>query len=584
MPRRDMSPVRPAREESVTTQEPPSGRTPVPESDPAAEPVVSLPTGNLESSAMVRVLHGDDATAGLQPLPDGSPLIACVPRGGRLSAQLQVRVPRAGELGAEIVGADGATADGAAEPSWTVRVIQEIPRVEPGATSATPGDGVTVDPLPTAPHPVQGGRRVGLWLTIEVAAKVPAGRHHQQLRVLLDGETLAAFAVTVTVPEVTLASPSERRFNLDLWWHPDAIADHLGVEPWGSEHWAAMRPYLTDLAEHGQRVVNAVVIEDPWLVDHTGSERPQTASGFASLVEWRWDGTEFTFDFDRFDRMVLAHQEAGITGPIHLFAMIQFRLGERLTYLDTRSDELVTERVELGDRRYRQGWRAFLAAAHQHLVKRGWWERAALAFDERPKELMDRVYAVVHEEAPQWDGKNALAAVSLADADSATYISFNHLFLADVPAELIKRRRSAGQPTLFYTYHEPARPNTITAAPPISARALGWEVARYELDGYLRWSYKSWPFDVFTNPCFQYGQGDEYIVYPGPDGPVSSMRWESLRDGQDDAELLRMLRAAGHPEVLQRCLDLVDPQAADTPDAWRAMVTARAEAIAALVE
>lgn len=535
-------------------------------------PSISLPTGHFESSAMVRMAPGDQQVAGLAELPDGTPLSLLVPRGGRTSAQLLVRAPRGGVLDAEVAAGDS-------EPVWTVRVVEEIDEVAPGGE---PTGTRTVDPLSPAPVTVAEAGQVSLWFTIEVPAAATAGQHRQELRVMLDGEPLAGFPVTVTVPELTLAPPAERPFTLDLWWHPDAIADHLGVEPYDEEHWAAMAPYLADLAAHGQRVVNAVVIEDPWLVAHTGEERPQTASGFASLVEWRWDGAEFSFDFARFDTMVAAHERAGITGPIHLFAMIQFRLGQRLTYTDTRTGRTVTELVELGDERYRQGWGAFLRAAHAHLVERGWWQRAALAFDERPTELMEQAYAVVHEVAPQWDGRTVLAAVSLEDADSATYISFNHLFLADVPAELIAERRRAGRPTLFYTYQEPARPNTITEAPPISARALGWEVARYDLDGYLRWSYNSWPADVYDRPSFQYGQGDEYIVYPGAEGPVTSIRWESLRDGQDDAELLRMLRLGGHHEVLRRCLARVRPDAADTPEAWAAMVAARREAIATL--
>ncbi|MFH1568112.1 MAG: DUF4091 domain-containing protein, partial [Gemmatimonadota bacterium] len=36
--------------------------------------------------------------------------------------------------------------------------------------------------------------------------------------------------------------------------------------------------------------------------------------------------------------------------------------------------------------------------------------------------------------------------------------------------------------------------------------------------------------------------GDTHIVYPGPDGPWSSLRLEAQREGLEDYELLRQLR------------------------------------------
>lgn len=42
-----------------------------------------------------------------------------------------------------------------------------------------------------------------------------------------------------------------------------------------------------------------------------------------------------------------------------------------------------------------------------------------------------------------------------------------------------------------------------------------------------------------------FASGDGLYFYPGPRGPVSSIRWEALRDGIEDAELLLAAAAAG---------------------------------------
>jgi hypothetical protein len=37
-------------------------------------------------------------------------------------------------------------------------------------------------------------------------------------------------------------------------------------------------------------------------------------------------------------------------------------------------------------------------------------------------------------------------------------------------------------------------------------------------------------------------QGDEYLVYPGAHGPMSSIRWEQLKEGIEDFELIAQVR------------------------------------------
>jgi hypothetical protein len=71
---------------------------------------------------------------------------------------------------------------------------------------------------------------------------------------------------------------------------------------------------------------------------------------------------------------------------------------------------------------------------------------------------------------------------------------------------------------------------------------LPWISARRHLDGFLRWSYNSWTPDPFKQPVHIFSQGDEYLVYPGENGPMSSIRWEQLKEGIEDFDLVAQLR------------------------------------------
>ena len=63
-------------------------------------------------------------------------------------------------------------------------------------------------------------------------------------------------------------------------------------------------------------------------------------------------------------------------------------------------------------------------------------------------------------------------------------------------------------------------------------------------DGLLRWSYNDWPEDPYAHPEWgDWPTGDTFLVYPGENGPVSSLRWEQLREGIQDYELAMIASA-----------------------------------------
>lgn len=546
-----------------------------PTSGDSAEAFVWVPTGSFASSALARVPRVGAEGA---PLREGSSLELLVPRNSRTSAQLTLTaLDGTRDLRVAIGALTTATGTRLPGSSAQVRFPEYIPDLEAG--------GVVADPLrEVASVDVARGHNLPIWITVRVPAEAPPGLYRGDLVVSSAAGALGSFVLQVSVPAVAFRDVADRPFVLDLWVHPDAVADHLGLEPWSDAHFAALKPYWADLAAAGQRVINLAISEDPWLVDHRGSIRPQTESPYRSTVDWRWDGERFTFGFEVFDRLVSEALAAGIGPDIHVFGLLQFQGRDRITYTDTRTGEWVSEETTVGSRRHLEAWTSFLAAFEAHLRQNGWLDHTRLAFDEQPLERMNAAFAVLRAASPAWLDRIALAANSLGEADIAEAISFNFSFLDRVPQELIDRRRSAGKPTLFYTWAEPTAPNTITATPLYNVRALPWVVARRSLDGYLRWTYNSWPADVYRHPKFRYAQGDEYLVYPGDTGPVSSIRWEVFRDGQEDVELLDLarLRLGAAAPVVTEALVAVDPTALGTPESWAALLAHRARLIEAL--
>ena len=73
----------------------------------------------------------------------------------------------------------------------------------------------------------------------------------------------------------------------------------------------------------------------------------------------------------------------------------------------------------------------------------------------------------------------------------------------------------------------------------------------------MHWGYNHWTQDSpFTHTTRAHGgppylpAGDPWIVYPGKDGPLDSIRFEAMRDGIADYELLCLL-AEKNPDAAQ---------------------------------
>ncbi|MGW2572889.1 glycoside hydrolase domain-containing protein [Streptomyces sp. NPDC001537] len=381
-----------------------------------------------------------------------------------------------------------------------------------------------------------------LWFTFHIPKSAAAGTYTGTVRVTADDGTRVTYPLSVQVANAAVPDAKDYRFFLDVWAQPETMALNAGVQPWSDRHWRLIEAYDRDLAGHGQKVVNTTIVDNPWHHQWSlGTRRSQTATPYSSMVAWKWDGTRFSFDFSRWDRYVRTALKAGVGPDIGAFSMLAFQDGEHLTYTDTRTGKSVYENVDLGGNRWREAWGTFLPAFVQHLRGKGWLDRTYLSFDERPVASMTVVRDFVHEVAPEFDRRISVAG-SAGTADLASDLSVSWDTIDQMTAQQAEQRRAEGKITTFYVYGTPAHPNTLAYSPAVEARMLPWIAAQRHLDGFLRWSYNSWTSDPFTQPVYIFTQGDEYLVYPGRNGPMSSVRWEQLKEGIEDFELIDELR------------------------------------------
>lgn len=554
-----------------------------------------VPSGDFAASSLLRVPRFPRQP----PAADtGRVLRLTGVRNGRLSAQLAVIA------GADLHGLHAsvgplAAANGATLPADAVqvryvgyvRVREHDPRVggasiadvDAGAVSGQGRQRVIADPLlEQAGIDVPRGAAQPIWFTWHIPAAAAPGVYRGTIRIEAEHAAPTTYALQLEVVDATVPDPSDRKFHLDVWLNPNAIAGAYRVQPWSAAHWSLLETYFASLAAAGQHTITTTIIQNPWLVAWN-DWKPQTAYGYDTMVQWEYDGHRWRFDYRRFDRYVQTARAAGLGPDITAYSLLAFRGPQRITYLDTRTGALVTRKMQAGDPFWTAAWTAFLTDFSAHLRQRGWLDHTWLAFDERPADVLAPALALLRRVAPEFIRRTQMAGTAEVGPD-ARNLSLGLDSLRTASDAWIRARHARGEITTFYAWAGDTHPNTLTFSPAVEARMMGWIVADRHLDGWLHWAWNDWTAGVFRDPLYAFSQGDEYLVYPGAHGPLSSIRWELLQDGIEDAVLVRLARRRHpHDPRLQQALRLATRQADGRKMDVRDIVRARAAVLSLLV-
>ena len=368
----------------------------------------------------------------------------------------------------------------------------------------------------------------GLWLTCWIPRDIPAGKYSGTVTFKEKGKVVKVLRLSVEAKAMILPEPKDWKFHLDLWQNPFAVARYYNLPLWSKEHFDAMRPLMTRLAQAGQKVVTASIIHKPW--------NGQTYDHFESMVTWmkRLDGS-WEFRYDVFDAWVEFMASCGIDAQINCYSMVPWRLS--FQYFDQASDSMKEIHAQPGEKEYEDLWVTFLKDFAAHLKAKGWFGKTTIAMDERALDVMKETIAVVHKADP--DFKLSLAGNYYPEIEKDLF-DYCLAFKLEFPEDVLARRKAEGKFSTYYTCCAEPYPNTFTFSNPHEAFELGLEMYRRKSDGYLRWAYNSWPEDPLLDSRFRsWASGDTYLVYPGN---KSSIRFELLVKGIQEYEKLYLIR------------------------------------------
>jgi hypothetical protein len=375
--------------------------------------------------------------------------------------------------------------------------------------------------------PVQANTVRPIWLSIKVPANTPAGKYTGSITVNTPKKHKLKIALNVL--DHTLPPPAQWTYDFDIWQYPAPIARMHDVKLWSEEHFELMKSYFTILANAGQKVITANIIEQPWGLDHVHFDDP-------SLIKWtlKKDGS-WEYDFSLFDRYISFMMDCGISQRINCYTMITWDLS--YIYYDEASGKNNSITLTPGSDEYTNYWSGMLHEFTMHLKKKGWFDKTAIAMDERPIKSMQSVISLLRSIDSEW--KIALAGDGQPEIekDIYDYSLASNLRFGD---SVLMKRKAAGKPSTFYTACVEEYPTGYSFSPPAENAFLAWHAAAKGFTGYLFWAFNTWVANPLQDSRWiRYPSGTLYQFYPGP---RTSIRFEKLIEGIQDFEKIRILR------------------------------------------
>ncbi len=450
-----------------------------------------------------------------------------------------------------------------APKGWTVRIrrVGHVPVIHLNTTTqASEIDGVENYPG-FVPDPLFNESKMTLppaetqafYLTVVPSKKAVLGEH--SIMVTLndqEGKAIRVHTATVRLYDVTILP--RKNFSVTNWFYVDAIIDWYKTDLFDERFWKLVEAYFRNMAEHGQDTVYVPVFTPPL----DGVKRPSQL-----LKVTRSDAGRYTFDWSDVKTYVQLAKRCGIKKFewTHLFSQWGCANALRIYEGQGKDEKLLwpPETPATGD-----VYRHFLAQFLPELK----------AFCDKERLLSNSFFHVSDE--PQGDvaRENYIKARTLLRElapwlqvmDALTEIEFGRDKLTDMPIPSISTALdfiNEGIPCWCYYCGTPRGPflNRLMDTPLAKIRMNGWLFYRWPFLGFLHWGYNYWcksqtrelldPFTVQDGgkwPSWAYG--DTFVVYPGENGPIDSLRHEAYADSLQEYALLQTLGIDRHHRLL----------------------------------
>ena len=382
---------------------------------------------------------------------------------------------------------------------------------------------------------VAAGQAQPIWITVKVPVDAVPGVYRATVGVVgtIDGSDVQSQqALSLHVYPATI---EKTRLWVTDWFGVNSSHMKIHPEKNSDEYYELMRKFASNMAEHRHNVA---------LISPMG----HAAFGLDA-------SGALTVDFAEFDKWVNIFIDEGVIGMIeggHIGGRADGWLSQfRVEVYQVKDGKPVSSSVDPSSPEADTFYQWYFPKLLEHLREKGWLDKYVQHLADEPIPMNVSSYAamaaLVRKYAP---GLRIIEASHAKDLVGSMDIWVPQLNYLHTDFAHYQARQRAGEQVWFYTcvYPQGNYANRFIELPLIKTRLLHWINFRYGVTGYLHWGYNQWTADdPFTHTTRPHNgppylpAGDPWIVYPGDDGPLDSIRFEAMRDGIDDHELLSQL-------------------------------------------
>jgi hypothetical protein len=413
------------------------------------------------------------------------------------------------------------------------------------------------------------GETHAFWITLQPEADTP-GIHEIRVTVIPEAGREVTLRALVRLHDLVLAPRED--FNITHWFYVDALIDWYKTDLFDRRFWELLPAYVNDMVVHGQDTLYVPVFT-PSL---DGVKRPSQLLDITETAP----GT-YGFNWRDVKRYVALAKQAGITHFewSHFFTQWGAKHAIRIYVGQGRDRDLLWDpETPATSETYRNFLTQFLPELHRFLKEEEILERSFFHVSDEPhgeahlaQYLANR--AMLRELAPWMQVMDALSEIEFAREGAM-----------DMPIPSIRTAlnfHAEGIESWCYYCCGPRGHylNRLLDTPLPKIAMHGMLFYRWPFKGFLHWGYNYWylsqtqtlidPYTLQDGGAWARGwaYGDPFMVYPGEDGPVDSLRWEVFAESLQDYRLLQTLGLNRDADLLADLRSFEDfPKAA----AWRA--------------
>lgn len=434
------------------------------------------------------------------------------------------------------------------------------------------------------------GQWRSIWITITPDENVEAGLH--RIAITFKSSNGEMLSKEVFELEIISASLPEQKLLHTEWFHTDCLAVHYGVEVFSERHWEIVDSYVSYAASFGINMLLTPLFTPP-LDTEIGGERPTVQLVDVCVT----DKDRYAFGFDKLKRWVDMCRKNGIQYIefSHLFTQWGAKHAPKIIAdVEGEYRQIFGWDTDASGKEYERFLHQFLPELTAWIKEHGLEKQCYFHISDEPSLDNLNSYGSANKMV-----KDLLAEFPIIDALSNYEFYEKGLVQNPIPANNhIEPFLQHGVDGLW-TYYCCAQHNQVSnrflSMPSARNRIIGWQLYKYRIAGFLHWGFNFWysqysrkPIDPYriTDAGSAFPSGDAFLVYPGEDGPIGSIRLEVFYESLQDLRSLELLESLCGREQAVALLDdeLIEPMTFSTYPREASWLLKRRERINRMVQ